>query len=314
MTTPNNDEIRQYVTDKFGPSKATQLANIHTGGQNNTKGSDYENFFTIHKILEIAYKYKQNLNAHHIQNQCYGFVDDVCHMDYHRKHKHNYQLKNSSSTAANWTSDLEDRFFMQASIDREVSGYSCSYNYLVVPSASKQAENTRNIQCSTQLDISKCHCIYFPSYSTILELTQDSQIKQFLEALIKPNASLSDMDYAIRILLGTLKSNTKTHTLDEFFKLAGTESHPNPFIQLDCINTKTKLKTHIQQFLDNHFNNLDYQVQYGKVFIHISGFKTEVPLDTLNTLTSEELSSIHSIDDFLQILFLSIAGQFKRLQ
>lgn len=314
MTTQSNNKIRQYVKNKFGASKATKLTNIHTGGQNNTKGSDYENFFTIHKILEIAHEHKQNLKAHQVQNQCYGFVDDVCHIDYQRKHKHNYQLKNSSSTAANWTSDLEERFFIQASIDQELSGYLCSYNYLVVPSASKQAENTNGIQCSTLLDLSKCHCIFFPNYSTILELIQDTQTKQFLEALIKPNASLADMDYSIRILLGILKSNAKTHTLEDFFNLAGTNSHPNPFIQLDFVNKKTKLNTHVQHFLDNHFKGLDYQVQYGKVFIYIGGFRTEVPLKTLNKLTNEELSSINSIGDFLQILFLAIAGQFQRRQ
>lgn len=314
MTIPSNDEIRRYVTNKFGSQKAIKLDSIHTGGQNNTKGNDYENFFTIYKILEIAHDHKLNLKEHQVQNQCYGFVDDVCHIDYQLKHKHNYQLKNSCSSASDWTTELEERFYMQTNIDLEKLDCICSYNYLVVPSTIKCTENTKRIQATTALDSSKCQCIFFPNCSTTLELIQNTQIEQYLKTLITPDASLSDADYAIRILLGILKSNKVTNSLEDFFKLAGTESQPNPFIQLNFISTKTELTAHVQHFLDNHFKDLDYQVQYGRVFIKIGGFKTEAPLDSINALTSEKLSSIKSLGDFLQLLSRAVAEQFKKPQ
>lgn len=101
----SSQEIRQY------------LANKHRGGENNQKGSLYEDYFSVYQIVVCLDGYKEDLDAVSLQSQLVdAFVDDFGVLYSDKKVYH--QLKNTSSVS--W-GDLNQMGSLAFDFDRQIS-------------------------------------------------------------------------------------------------------------------------------------------------------------------------------------------------
>ncbi len=98
----DNQSLIDFVRITFGEDTATKLKNVHQGGLNNSKGRDYENFFQLYKVFEIASKDNCDFSKHLVATQVMGFVDDICYCDEEHSIKYNYQAKNSDGATSDY--------------------------------------------------------------------------------------------------------------------------------------------------------------------------------------------------------------------
>ena len=86
--------LELFVEKELGKPVLLNLQHIHTGGINNQKGRDYEDFFQLFKAFELA---SQNIDhsKHLLRCQEMAFIDDICYWDLENSVKHNFQAKNS---------------------------------------------------------------------------------------------------------------------------------------------------------------------------------------------------------------------------
>ena len=114
--------LELFVEKELGKPVLLNLQHIHTGGINNQKGRDYEDFFQLFKAFELA---SQDIDhsKHLLSCQELAFIDDICYWDLEKSVKHNFQAKNSSGSAADWTSEITTRCERQTIIDTKFPLY-----------------------------------------------------------------------------------------------------------------------------------------------------------------------------------------------
>lgn len=300
----DHNAINKFISERFGDCCVTALERQNLGGSNNFKGNRYEQQFVLFKAFDIASHNIKNLADHQISQQEYGFVDDVCHIDFKNLTKHNFQLKNSEKSAADWTGELQDKFMMQHAIDTEHLSYKNSRNTLVVSSQDKQTLNSKKIRQS-ELEPSICSCIYIPDCQNLLEMYTKTTLKDNVKNLLRSGAGDSEVDYAVNLVRGILQSNGgKCIAVEDIFKQAQSEANPNPFIRIPSIRQEQFLEYRVKNLLDNYSQIISYQVQYesNMVAFNKGGFSWIVPLDAINKLTDKECLAVKSIDQLIEVL------------
>ena len=72
--------LEVFVEKELGKPVLLNLQHIHTGGINNQKGRDYEDFFQLFKAFELA---SQDIDhsKHLLSCQELAFIDDICYWD-----------------------------------------------------------------------------------------------------------------------------------------------------------------------------------------------------------------------------------------
>lgn len=300
MKQPSKDEIIAFAEAKFGTKIKEKLENIHRGGNNNHKGRNYENQFLLYRVFEIAAKYSHDCENQVIETQIVGFVDDICYIDYEEKIKYNYQAKNSSLVAADWTDETSKRFKMQRELDA-LYGVICTKNILLVSDEQKALANISKIPVELK---AKDTSEYFKYHESNYLLLEETNLKEHINKLIDDTFS-SRYDYAVTIINGVLQSGEYT-TIKDIFYQADFEGHPSPFIKFR--KSEAELPKWVQQILMKCSHNLEYSLNYNTLIVTVNGmFTATCHIDSLNELSSDVRESIKNIQD-LMALFLKITG------
>jgi hypothetical protein len=203
-------DLMEFIKNRFGADVAENLQHIRTGGDNNQKGGLYEDFFAVSRICAIAAQERQ-LEQYQIAAQEFAFVDDLCIKDHSRNTKTNYQAKNSSGKAADWTQQVEERFRFQLCIDKEFFNFQESFQVLLVSSNEKAVANQDKIPESAR-GIFRSE--FFPCASSSTKLIIDHKdVRKNLE-LICASTDLSTIDSAFRIVLGVWRSGQSPTTIE----------------------------------------------------------------------------------------------------
>lgn len=272
----NNDtqQLEQFVSHTFGLEQLSELKNIYQGGQNNSKGNLYEQYYLVFKAFQIASQDNLDLTQHYLQSQTYAFVDDLCYIDKQNSIKHNYQAKNSSHSSANWTDEMQKRFLYQKKIDLDFFKFKQSKNYFLVSDLEKAKSNQKKIQQSDEHNDFSCE--FFPYYQQLSQLLADEEFKSYIDQLIMPNATPADRDFAVRLIQSALGHHQK-QSIDDIFNKAQSDAYPNPFIKFRP-QLSNEIPQWLQETLTQFQSHISYTLQYGKlnvIFNHVLNVSIE---------------------------------------
>jgi len=226
-------DVMTYVTDRFGEKHAKRLVNIGRGGDNNKKGSDFENFFAASKICCLAAEANlTELDDYHVACQETAFVDDLCVRRLSKCSKTNYQAKNSDGAAANWDHDMETRFEMQYHMDVELHLTAVSVQILLVSCPDKAAANDAKIPKAMK---AYCESEHFPHYTSSTQLVMGhAPLRNALNKLCGTE-SLSNVDAAFRLVLGEwCGDNENGRTVGDVLRRASANSRPDLFVSFNA--------------------------------------------------------------------------------
>lgn len=297
-------QVIDYVSTNFGEKDGQKLRNIHQGGLNNSKGRDYENYFQLYKAFEIAAEDHGNFDEQLLGMQVIGFVDDICHIDGDRLIKYNYQAKNSSGTAADWTDDISDRFRKQRAIDSHCFKVSQTKNCLLVSSKNKAVENAKKIPDDLK---GTDTCQHFAYHQTLVELVYSTVLATHIKKLINNN-NTSNIDYAAKLILGVLQAN-QYQSIADIFSQAQADAHPNPFVKFRPDVKNVNMPSWIQQILTHPSHHIEYRLECDILTMTTTtGLVVSVDVDLLNQLPTERTVQIHGLQDLLR-LSMHVAAQ-----
>ena len=304
MNQPDKQTIIDFVSNTYGKDVVKNLKNIHQGGTNNQKGRDYENYYQLYRVFQTAANDDYDCKKHVIETQQIGFVDDICHIDYENQIKYNYQAKNSSGAAADWTDEISERFRKQRAIDASCFGVSSTKNYLLVSDESKATKNIGKIPQDL-----KHHdtCEYFEAHLNTLSLIEKTDISTYIEKLTGKSSDATT-DYVCSLVLGILQSGNY-NTIDDVFSKAELEAHPNPFIKF-----RKPIKNHVipdwmTQILTKYSHCARYSLEYETLILCINESLTvECKIESIIAIPIEKSKNILTIKD-LAFLLMSITAQ-----
>lgn len=297
-------EIELFVEKELGNAVLLNLRRIHIGGTNNKKGRDYENFFQLFKAFELA---SQDIDheKHLLSCQELAFIDDVCHWDLEKSIKHNFQAKNSSNSAADWTSKISVRCKLQTVLDKKFYNITESKNYLLVSCEKKRTNNLKKIP----VRLRKLNtCIFFPYCKNLVELLDKTELKQHISTLIETD-EISQIDFAANLILGVLQGRN-SQDIKSIFEQACSNAHPNVFIKFrKNSSTTVGIPEWIEQIVTTSSNNTTYRIQSGRVYLSIgTGFETSASLDLILRVPESKYQEITNTKD-LAMLFMSLASE-----
>lgn len=266
-------DFENFVENNLGTDKLKQLKNIHQGGINNSKGTQYEQYYLLFKIFEIANNPTLDLSKQYLKTQVYGFVDDIVYFDHHNNIKHNYQAKNSDGKTSDWTDEHEQRFAQQIKIDLDFFKYQNSYCYLLVSNINKANVNKDKI---THTNFS---CEFFPYYKNLVELLEYEPFKTYVDGLIGLNPTHADRHFATSLILGML-SNDKLGSVKNIFENAQSEAYPNPFVKFGQSNQT--MPNWLVKGLEGLKQHIQYELHYGRLKVKFNqGLELSVDVDML---------------------------------
>ncbi len=290
----DNQSLINFVIAEFDEDTAANLTNIHQGGLNNSKGCDYENFFQLYKVFEIASKDNCDFSKHLVATQVMGFVDDICYCDKEQSIKYNYQAKNSDGATSDWNDETTDRFNKQRVIDQSFFNFDKTQNCLLTSSKTKAESNQNKIPDELKLlDRSE----YFPYKKNLIELINNSEnkLKEYIETLICDD-DLSNIEYSARLILGNLQSNNYI-SIEDIFSNAQSEAYPNPFYKFRTVDV-TLPHWLLQELNVGKLSNIDYEVKNSKLCIQYKGFEIAI---LIHSLTKVDISNISDEVEFLTL-------------
>lgn len=298
-------DIETFVEQKLGKNVLLNLKKIHIGGLNNQKGRDYENFFQLFKSFELA---SQDINhsKHILSCQELAFIDDICHWDLENSVKHNFQAKNSSGSAADWTAEITQRCKRQILLDKGFHKVQESKNYLLVSCNKKCTNNLNKIPATLRKGNT---CIFFPYHKTLLELIENTRLKDYIINLIATN-DISQIDYAATLILGVLQSGEHLN-IQKLFEKACSNAMPNPFIKFrnNLSNKQQEAPNWLKELVSNSSHNTIYRLESNRVYLSLeSGLEVSALLDSILQLSEPQIQKIITVKD-LAILFISLTSQ-----
>ena len=277
--------LESFVKANFGEDKLTELLNIRRGGDSNSKGSAYEEFFAVASIIKVAAN-ETNLGDFEISAQELAFVDDLIIRQISTKAKTNYQLKNSSGSPANWDDTISERFEFQYRLDTDFHHWSQSMQFLVVPCPEKAASNKAKIPLSLR---GKADCEVFPYKSNCYELiTGAPELRIDLTNICHSN-DLHVLDTAFKHVLCVWIGNNQTQLVSEIIAEAEKIAKPNVFKREDRELRWLNVKV-------SSFQNMGIHVEFGHFVVSYMGLEVTVGpnfeepgIDTLTSLSTAEL-------------------------
>ena len=297
----NNTEL--FVEKELGQRALSNLQRIHIGGTNNKKGRDYENFFQLFKAFELASQ-DIDLQQHILSCQELAFIDDVCHWDLENSIKHNFQAKNSSGSAADWTNEITIRCKRQTIIDTKFHNVAESRNYLLVSCEKKKTNNLKKVPRNLR---NLNTCIFFPYSRTLVELLDQTKLKTYIADLIETDEA-SQVDYAAKLILGVLQG-TDTQDIHSIFKQACSTAIPNPFVKFREAGTvHRETPDWIKQIVTTSSNSATYRLESNRVYLSVAtGLVVSASLDLILQVSESEIQKITNTKD-LAMLFISLTS------
>jgi hypothetical protein len=272
--------VFDFVKTRFGSDSAEYLRNIRTGGDNNKKGCEYEIFYAVSKICDIAAN-EVNLSDFIISDQQDAFVDDICVQQISTKVKTNYQAKNSSGAAADWNDDIKNRFDLQRQIDMEFHKCNDSLQILLVSCPNKKAANGNKIPSNMR---NFCFSEYFPYYKSIATLVLSyPMLRLNLEKLCNSN-EVSVLDEAYRLVLSSYMGNPTQVRIDSIMASARALAKPDIFVDF------SKADSVVPEWLIDkcsEFEGINIKTESSRIIVCYNGFEL-----TLSAYLDEPESSV----------------------
>lgn len=294
-------QLTVFTRDRWGEASASQLVSIRRGGQNNAKGNKYE--LTYLAFLLAKHGMEESAPTTYLSSQEVGYVDDIT-IRIGRYRKINYQAKNSSGAAADWTESMKERFAKQQVIDSEFHGFGNPEQVLLVSCNEKSEENSRKIE-ESGLDFASCQ--FYPYAETSLELLLTHTETRTVFKNICDRDLLDVQSNAMAILFGVIQDHDISNpvALSILLTKAKSISKPNIFNGLEE-TTKNEVSLDWLKELIESFPSATIKVQSGGYLVALGGIEVSLP----DTLGAEDKPS-EPVDDELQLLELLFALSSK---
>ncbi len=285
--------IESFVSKEFGEDELAYLKKIRTGGDNNSKGGQYELYFAVAKICEIAAN-EADHNDFEISRQEYGFVDDLTVRCLSKAKKKNYQLKNSSNSAANWDDDVNFRFDLQHRIDSNF--YQCPDNkqVLVVSCPKKDKANQLKIPSNLKgIGFSE----FFPYKLNLFEQINETENLKNNFKEICDSTELQVADYAFRLILAALISNSSRMSVAGILESANRMGRPGIFRMSADQDT-------IPEWLDQKcraFQDVTVSVESGHFIVNYNNLRVTIGKD-ISEPSIQVLDGLTTLREFIHYL------------
>lgn len=295
-------EICEFVDQRFGTEETKKMLNIRKGGDNNEKGNKFEQYYSVSFIIETIAKTPDDISEITVSSQELGFVDDFIVRNNKISRKINYQAKNSSGSAADWTDEMHNRFAMQDSIDLEFHKYESATQVLLVSSEQKHIDNKEKIKLLNNPSFSS---EFFPYENSVNQLINTSQQTRNALEKICGQKSLSKLDFGFKVMLGAWEGSSGERTISDVFQQAKSMAHPDIFKPL----TSTKVPDWLTNKI-NSLNNIDLVVESTNFSVHYNGFEVDI-YHELPEPPESELSKIINEFDFMAFLIEQTKDDYK---
>lgn len=271
----------------FSDKEIQLLRNIRTGGDNNQKGTNYENFFAASMILNFASSHSR-LDQIIIESQQIGFVDDLSITDLTSSSKHNYQCKNSINSSARWSSNHENRFNLQQRFDQIMFNKLKSHQILLVPCKSISDQNNQLIKKGLSTNYS---CEHFNDYPNINSLITEHDPTKVNLKKICGSDDINTHDTAIRLLLSAYQY-TNSSNIQDIVNQAIKDSKPNLFVyfQATILDPPSILFE-----LINRFEGLSLELGKNFVLLKYNGFVLRLDNRTILPTSIEQEVDISKV-------------------
>ena len=258
--------LSAYVEQRFGKTQATKLANIRRGGDNNSKGASFENYYAAAKVCEIAAN-QVELDDFVLSAQELAFVDDLCLRRRSVAHKENYQAKNSDGNAAAWDADMEARFRMQMQIDEEFHNAQSNRQVLLVSCPTMAAANDGKIPGDLKAN---CFSEFFPYDPAATRLLYACpELRRHLEAICNTD-NLAMLDVAFRCVVSAWMCEGGERSVGDVIGRAKADSKPNVF--RESLEARPGVPDWLHR-LCLAFHGLEARVEFGNFKVGYNGFE-----------------------------------------
>jgi|GEM_PF-2906462 len=218
-------QLESFLLKRFGHDAERLLKRMHTGGENNSKGTLYELQFTVARIFAIA-ALESNLDDFLISRQEAGFVDDIVLREKSRGVKRNYQARNSSGSTSKWSESLGRKFQLQQQLDLEFHGYEHSYQVLLVPDQARADQN--NLAIPPEMRSYSASEFHPSADNSVALLCKNASVRSHVSKVCASN-DLSDLDSAFRLVLSVCIDAPAVVSVGDFVGLARSISKPDLF-------------------------------------------------------------------------------------
>lgn len=295
--------LHAYVRDEFGEDVARKLENIRRGGDNNSKGAAFEDFYAAATVCAIAAKHPTALDDFSLSSQELAFVDDLCLRRESAGCKVNYQAKNSSGAAACWDDEIETRFRMQAKIDTEFHGCSISRQVLLVSCNAMAAANDEKIPDDLR---ESCSSTYFPYATSATKLVHSSEeLRDNLKALCK-DGNLATIDAAFRCVVSAWVCGSGVRSIGDIIGQAKADSRPNLF--RESLQAGLSIPEWLHE-LGVAFPDLEPRIEAGSIKVSYNGFEISLGASP----DEPELNELEGLDDLKSIFVFLMSRSQKDL-
>ena len=282
------DELIQTI---FGEDALTYIKNKNRGGTNNNKGKEYEDFFAIYKLSEIAKQIVEEGIDAKFFSQLKTFVDDLV-IDFPKLRIH-YQLKNkekgiswgNSDTLKSIAYDFYSQYRINETIELEETQL-C----LVTNNKTQQIHLSKTIPSEIKNYTSVFYFYYSKNINEIIEAMPDfKESISYLSAFDKPEPD--KIECVATVLLGAWYSiDTSEVSVSELLHKAQT-TQPS-YIRL--FSSDIELDLGMRSILDR-IPRFQYNVSKG--FLH---WDYADGLDTGTIYHDIESSNFKKIQDLIK--------------
>lgn len=311
-----HETVSEFVGHRFGEEAAKKLTNISIGGSNNEKGSKYERYCAVLKIVEEAFAHRYETL---IANQLTGFVDDLSVIVLASDHqktsppynasilqKTNYQIKNSP-TAGRWNDAHALRFAQQETIDIEHFNAKSSKQVMLVSDLESYNLGIKALKNGSSITFG----YEFVSYDerTFVFIRQNPTFRAQLSELCD-STDLEWLDSAFAVLLGAWESCNSAEQVKIGDVLDFAKQCAAPDL-LGGVNLNADQHSYtIPLFLVDRCSTLKIGrpiIKSGRIVLNLAGLEVSMPLNGVEMLSE---SSVQECADARQLvdLFLTISA------
>lgn len=310
-------EIHDFVQREYGQEEAKKLKNIEKGGANNEKGSKYERYCAVSKIVEEAAVGRLNSL---VANQATAFVDDltVIILDELNENttgevsiakKTNYQIKNSSTTGQ-WSDEHMLRFIQQEGIDRNYFKAKESKQIMLVSDIDsfkygkeKQVRNNPNAKSRFGYE----YLSYNGKTSEFIAL--NSLFRGHLEKICD-RTELDWIDGAFSMLLGSWES----FSYSGYVSISEIIDHAKEFGKPDLLGGIGNEVYTIPLFLIDKCSTLNIEkpvIKSGRISLMCNGLEIAISIEQAKLITEPSVQACETALDLVKLLMEKAAYEFS---
>lgn len=286
--------LKAFIKEKWGDEDVARIARVRTGGNNNDKGAKYEDRFAVYLIARHAAE--GGGSDVRVSAQELAWVDDLC-VRIGSQQKINYQAKHSSTNAADWGSDMAERFAKQQVIDVDYHGIDKATQILLVSSEDTHLKNIKKIP-GNMAGYAACEFYPFADPATHILFDHGPTFNAFADLCAEPN--LDDMQTAMKAIMAEWANRPAATpvAVSDLVEAAKRDARPSVFKELDGPEPPEWLYNIVAPF-----TSASIKVQSGGFVVTFQGLSVRLPGSLAGGAPPDVAEKVNGEWELVELLF-----------